>query len=262
MAERDRPRCVEHDRPAQRRPPRRRPRAVDGERERHQRAGGDEVRGGRVEAAVWDSRMMRSPRFIDSESSVASEPLATVSTTAATDSPIPTQTRPLSRSPSSALAASATKIGDEVLMMPALSVVTQHDAGEVVAPAGRRGERRARGRDRQQQQRREDGAGQQDDEVAAVHRGPACRAGRCPGLTDGSALPHRGGPAGPNAAERRLLLLFLGGLLFLHRFTPFPSHAVGMLRTPRNRVKGKSQDVGGPSGTPRYIWGRHPAMSR
>jgi len=102
---------------------------------------------------------MRSPRFIDRESSVASEPLATVSTTAATDSPIPTQTRPLSRSPSSALAASATKIGDEVLMMPALSVVTQHDAGEAVAPAGRRGERRARGRDRQQQQRREDGAG-------------------------------------------------------------------------------------------------------
>ena len=117
MAERDRLRCVEHDRPAQRRPPRRWPRAVDGEREQHQRAGGDEVRGGRVEAAVWDSRMMRSPRFIDSESSVASEPLATVSTTAATDSPIPTQTRPLSRSPSSALAASAPKIGDEVLMI-------------------------------------------------------------------------------------------------------------------------------------------------
>jgi len=36
---------------------------------------------------------------------------------------MPTQARPLSRSPSSALAASATKIGDEALVMPALRVV-------------------------------------------------------------------------------------------------------------------------------------------
>jgi len=43
----------------------------------------------------------------------------------------------------------------------------------------------------------------------------------------GPAVP--GGPAGPSTAERRLLLLFLRGLLFLHRFTSFPSHPVGML---------------------------------
>src|SRR6266850_1332079 len=67
--------------------------------------------------------MIRSPRFIDSESSVASDPLATVSSTAATERPMPTQARPPSRSPRSTLAARATKIGDEALMIPAFSAV-------------------------------------------------------------------------------------------------------------------------------------------
>src|SRR6266403_5122054 len=133
--------------------------------------------------------MMRSPRFIDSESSVASEPLATVSTTAATDSPMPTQARPLSRSPSSALAASATKIGDEALMIACVerggvtqpeipdrrvghqAGQTQHDEGEVVAPAGWRGERRARARDRQEQWRRQDGAGGRQHERGELVEG-------------------------------------------------------------------------------------------